>query len=142
MPVVSITRLRVRAWRYLPAFFLRALRIARQASTSDGSVAVALLRDRRNTFWTGTIWSDEAAMKAFMHAPPHGPAMRKLLEWCSEAALVHWTQDSPVLPSWEVAHQRLEREGRPSKVNHPSDVHNLHRFPPPTTRRTAQVRLK
>ncbi len=31
-------------------------------------------------------------MKAFMHAAPHGPAMRKLLNWCDEAALVRWTQ--------------------------------------------------
>lgn len=140
--IVSITRLRVRAWRYLPVFFLRTLRIARQASAADGNLAVALIRDRRNTFWTGTIWSDEAAMKAFMHAPPHGPAMRRLLDWCDEASLVHWTQDNADLPSWEAAHRRIEQHGRRSKVNYPSDAHNANRFPPPTTRRTAQVRLK
>ena len=95
--IVSVTRLRVRAWRYLPAFFLSTLRIARQASTADGNVAVAL---------------------------------------------VHWTQDRADLPSWEAAHRRLEQDGRRSKVNYPSDAHTAHRFPPPTTRRTAQVRLK
>ncbi len=81
-------------------------------------------------------------MKAFMHATPHGPAMRKLLEWCDEASLVHWTQDTAELPSWEVAHERLERDGRPSKVNHPSPAHTAHRFPAPTTRRTARLRIK
>src|SRR5438034_3875232 len=90
MPVVSITRLRVRSWRYLPQFFIRTLLIARQAGRSAGNLAVTLLRDRHNTFWTGTIWSDEAAIKTFMHAAPHGPAMRKLLEWCDEASLVGW----------------------------------------------------
>jgi hypothetical protein len=140
--IVSITRLRVRAWRYLPVFFLRTLSIARQASAANGNVAVALLRDRRNAFWTGTVWSDEAAMKAFMHAPPHGPTMRRLLDWCDEAALVHWTQDRADPPTWEDAHRRLEQDGRPSKVHYPSDAHNAHRFPPPTARRTAQVRLK
>ncbi|HMB79290.1 MAG TPA: hypothetical protein VKI43_04460 [Vicinamibacterales bacterium] len=52
-----------------------------------------LLRESRHTFWTCTIWSLEAAMKAFMHATPHGPTMRRLLEWCDEASLVHWSQD-------------------------------------------------
>ena len=60
MPIVSITRIRVRSWSYLPAFFVQTLRIARQAARADGSLAVALLRDRRNTFWTSTSWSSEA----------------------------------------------------------------------------------
>jgi Domain of unknown function (DUF3291) len=142
MPVVSITRLRVRSWAYLPAFLVQTLRIGRQAARADGSLAVRLLRDRRNTFWTATIWSSEAAMKAFMHAKPHGPTMRSLLTWCNEAALVHWTQGDAILPTWEEAHHRLQQEGRPSKVNHPSAVHLAHTFPAPTTRRTAELRLK
>ena len=67
-------------------------------------------------------------MKAFMHAKPHGPTMRSLLEWCDEAALVHWTQAGAELPSWEEAHARLQKEGRPSKVNHPSAAHTAHAF--------------
>ena len=59
-------------------------------------------------------------MKAFMHAAPHGPVMRKLLEWCDEASLVHWTQESGAIPPWTEAHARLQRDGRTSKVNHPS----------------------
>jgi heme-degrading monooxygenase HmoA len=142
MAIVSITRLRVRHWWFLPQFFVYALRSARQAAAADGNLAVTLLRDRNNTFWTGTSWSDEAAIKTFMHAAPHGPAMRRLLEWCDEASLVRWTQDSHELPSWDVAHRRLEEEGRASKVNHPSPAHTAHRFPAPTTRRTAQLRIK
>jgi len=69
---------------YLPAFFIQTLRIARQAARADGR----LLRNSGNTFWTGTTWSSAAAMKVFMLAPPHGPAMRKLLDWCDEASLV------------------------------------------------------
>ena len=58
-------------------------------------------------------------MKTFMLAAPHGPAMRRLLEWCDEAALVHWTQTGSELPSWDEAHRRIQHEGRSSKVNHP-----------------------
>lgn len=92
MPIVSITRLRIRSWSYLPLFFFQALRIARQAARADGNLAVKMLADRRNTYWTSTSWASPESMKAFMLAKPHGPAMRSLLEWCDEAALVHWTQ--------------------------------------------------
>ena len=142
MPVVSITRLRVRSWSYLPMFLLATLRSARQATRSEGSLAVKLLLDRRNTFWTNTTWSSEAAMKAFMHARPHGPTMRKLLDWCDDAALVHWTQAGGELPSWEEAHRRIQQEGRPSRVNHPSAAHTAHAFPAPTPGLTRELRFK
>jgi len=142
MPVVSITRIRVRSWSYVPAFYFQTLRIARQAARAEGSLAVTLLRDHRNTFWTRTIWSSEDSMKAFMRAKPHGPTMRKLLEWCDEGALVSWTQAGADLPSWEEAHERIQREGRPSKVHHPSAAHAAHAFPAPTAGRTRELRFK
>ena len=66
MPFVSITRLRVRSWRFLPIFFIQAYRAGRQAAKADGNLAARLLREQRNTFWTMTGWSSEGAMKAFM----------------------------------------------------------------------------
>jgi len=134
MPSVSVTRLRVRRWWYLPAFVFRATRIARQARAARGNLGVKLLADRRKAFWTATLWTDDAAMKAFMLADPHKAAMPKLLEWCDEASLVRWTQDNTGLPSWEDAHRRLEAEGRQSKVNHPSDAHRALTFPAPKGR--------
>ena len=122
MAFISITRLRVRSWVYLPAFFLAAMRIARQAKSASGNLAVKVLRDRRNAFWTSTSWESEAAMRAFIVARPHGPAMRKLMEWCDEAAVVHWTQADPGLPSWTEAHARMQQDGHRSKVNHPSEA--------------------
>lgn len=142
MPFVSITRLRVRSWFYLPAFFVHTLRIARQAAKADGILAVRLLRDRGNTFWTGTSWSSEGAMRAFMLAKPHGPTMRRLLQWCDEAALVHWIQTGADLPSWDDAHRRMQHEGRPSKVNHPSAAHTAYRIPAPIRRPTRELRFK
>ncbi len=66
MAFVSITRLRVRSWRYLPMFAIYALKSAREAARADGNLTTRLLRDRRNTFWTGTVWTSDAAMKRFM----------------------------------------------------------------------------
>ena len=133
MPVISITRLRVRSLYYLPSFALRTLRIALQAKNADGNLATSLLRDRHHVYWTATSWSSEAQMKAFMLVSPHGPAMRKLLDWCDEAALVHWTQADPELPSWPEAK---------SKVNHPTEAHLAHALPAPDSSPTRALRLR
>jgi hypothetical protein len=142
MPVISITRLRVRSWRYLPAFYASVIRTARQTRNSPGNLAVRIFADKRKTFWTSTSWESESAMRAFMLAKPHGHIMRKLLEWCDEASLVHWTQPDPALPSWPEAHRRLIAEGRPSKVNHPSPAHTAHNLPPPGTNLRGELRIK
>ena len=123
MPLVSITRLRVRSWRYLLPFIYFSIRSSRQAKVAEGNLAVSLLRDSNNTYWTRTVWTTEAAMKSFMLAGAHQQVMPRLLEWCDEAAVVHWGQDSDREPDWEEAHRRLQEEGRRSKVKHPSPEH-------------------
>ena len=80
---------------------------------------MSLLRDTHNTFCTRSVWVTESAMKAFMLAGPHRQVMRRLLEWCDEAALVHWEQETDQEPDWQQAHRRLQVEGRRSKVNPP-----------------------
>jgi len=139
---VSITRLRVRSWLYLPMFALYALKSAREAARADGNLTTKLLRDRRNTFWTGTMWTSDAAMKRFMLSGAHRKAMNKLPHWCDEAALVHWTQESAALPTWQEACARLQHEGRPSNVSYPSSTHTAHQFPEPRVRAVDELRLK
>ncbi len=81
-------------------------------------------------------------MKAFMNSGAHGLVMRKLLRWCDEAAVAHWTQEGTELPSWEDAHKRLQREGRRSKVNHASPAHTAYEIAAPITGRTGWLRFK
>ena len=57
MPLVSITRLRVRSFRYLPAFLVGSLRAARAAKNTTGNLAVSVLSDANLAFWTRTLWS-------------------------------------------------------------------------------------
>jgi heme-degrading monooxygenase HmoA len=140
MPLVSITRLRVRSWRDLPAFLIEAFRSARQARTAPGNLAVTLLYDQDRTFWTRTLWSEEAAMRAFMLAGAHRAVMPRLLDWCDEAAVAHWTQDDAAPPAWEEAHRRMQQDGRRSRVNHPSERQQRFAFPVP--RRGAELRIK
>lgn len=140
--LISVTRLRIRSWLYFPSFALHANRSAKQAAAAPGNLSVHLLRDRKNTYWTMTAWADEAAMKTFMSAGAHGAVMRKLLDWCDEAALVHWTQESAELPDWIDAHRRLQQEGRRSKVRHPSANHTAFLFPPPAVAATRLQSMK
>jgi quinol monooxygenase YgiN len=131
MPYVAITRLRVRSWRYLPMFLLQSFRADRQAKAASGNLAADVLADANWTFWTRSVWSDEAAMRAFMTAPPHRNIMPRLIEWCDEAALAHWTQDTAEPPSWQEVHSRLMKDGRRSRVAHPSAQQDKFEFPSP-----------
>jgi hypothetical protein len=140
MPFVSITRLRVRSWRYLPAFIIQSLRSAWEAKAAPGSISVCVLSDTDLAFWTRTVWGEEAAMRAFMLAGVHRRVMPRLLEWCDEAAVTHWNQDAFEPPSWPECHRRLQEEGRPSKVNHPSQAQLRFEIPAPPT--TTELRFK
>jgi len=131
MVFVSVTRLRVRSIFYLPQFLWYAWKSQRQAQRAPGLVAGQVTRDARNAFWTMTAWENDRAMEAFRIEGAHREAMPKLLDWCDEAALVHWTQQTRELPSWQEAYERLVKDGRPSKVKHPSAAHLSHHLPPP-----------
>jgi heme-degrading monooxygenase HmoA len=124
----------------LPVFLIGAFRSARQAKNAPGNLAVSLLSDSNFTFWTRTLWDDERSMRAFMLAGAHRSIMPRLLQWCDEAAVAHWLQDSPEPPSWQEAYRRLQQEGRASKVDYPSAAQSRFEVPPPKT--TRELRLK
>jgi heme-degrading monooxygenase HmoA len=131
MPVVSITRLRVRSWKFMPGFAVYAVRSRMQASRAKGNCGMKLMREPGNVFWTATLWESDEAVKKFMVAHPHGEAMRRLLEWCDEASVARWSQDSAELPDWQEAHRRMQGEGRRSKVRFPSAAHERLEIPAP-----------
>lgn len=142
MVLIAITRLRVGAWCYLPAFFVQALRSALQARAAPGNTAVSVLREAHRTFWTPTAWVDEKAMRTYMSEGVHRSAMRSLAVWCDEASVAHWMQELEQPPSWETVHYRMQREGRPSRVNRPTEAHVAYRIPPPLVRPSGVVRFR
>lgn len=131
MALISVTRLRVRSWGYLLQFVREALKSARQAEQSSGFLGGRLLRNRENAFWTLTAWEDEKPMNTYRTGGPHRHVMPKLLIWCDEAAVVHWNQESSELPSWQMAHQHMLKEGKLSKVNYPSAAQVANHIPVP-----------
>ncbi|MBI1180304.1 MAG: DUF3291 domain-containing protein [Alphaproteobacteria bacterium] len=130
MVLVSVTRLRLRSWRYLPGFILWSGRAIRQARAASGNLHAAVMRDRHGGFWTCTVWESEAAMRRFMLSGAHRRAMPRLAAWCEAAARVHWSQQTAEPPSWHEAWLRLRDEGRPSRLDHPSPAHLAHEIPP------------
>ena len=120
MALVSITRLHLRSLLFLPMFVWRVSAINRQLRASAGFVQGRLGNELPYGFWTMTMWQDESAMNSYRITPPHLHAMPKLLEWCDEAAVVRWNQESSELPDWEAAEKKMAESGRLSKVNHPS----------------------
>ena len=56
--------------------------------------------------------------------------MRLLSEICSEAAIVRWSQETPDMPTWEQAHQRMLADGKLSHVKHPSPLQAAGRTAP------------
>src|ERR1700733_7105751 len=92
MIFVSLTRLRLRSFRFVPVFVLYMLRSLRQVKKATGFQHGALLADRRWTFWTMTAWDSHESMRQYMTTGSHKNAMPHLLYWCDEASVAHWNQ--------------------------------------------------
>jgi hypothetical protein len=131
MALISVTRLRLRSIWFLPQFFWLTWWSFRQAQQAEGNLRTQVAQDAKLAFWTITAWRDLEAMRNFMSSGAHRQAMPKLVNWCDEAALVHWQQDTDQLPSLAVAYQRLSTEGRPSKLRYPSPAHLTHQLAAP-----------
>jgi hypothetical protein len=131
MAFISVTRLRLRSVRYLPPFLWHTLRSLRQAQRAPGNLSTKTRRAPDGAYWTLTAWDAEAAMRAYRNSGAHKGAMPKLLEWCDEASVGHWEQESSGLPDWREAHRRMFETGRLSKVNHPSERQRAGEMPAP-----------
>ena len=139
MPLVSLTRLRIRSIRFLPGFALYTMQAQRQLKRANGHLAGKLLADRSFTFWTLTAWDSEASMRAYMTNGAHKRAMPHLLNWCDQASVAHWTQPEMELPPWEEADRRMRANGRISKVRHPDPDHASLNYRAPRT--SGSIRL-
>jgi len=122
MTHVSITRLRLRSALYEVPFIWHALRSNAQARRAEGCLAITTRR-QSGVYWTLSVWTNKAAMRAFMLSGAHRTAMPKLAGWCDEASVSSWQQEGNALPAWTDAEQRMAREGRISKVDNPSPAH-------------------
>lgn len=128
---VSVTRLRVRWVIFLPQFLWKTQFAKSQAQKASGYLGGKLLVDAHRAYWTLTAWESEKAMKAYRGSGAHGSVMRKLAEWCEEAAYTHWESSNATIPEWIEAYDRLVDSGKLSRVTHPSAAHEARQFASP-----------
>ena len=77
--VAMASRLPLRRHRAVPGFLRDTLRIRRQLAGSPGLVGYGLKADLlRKTFWTFSVWEDQAAIDAFARTDPHREVVRRL----------------------------------------------------------------
>ncbi len=98
---VSVTGFRPKGPLSLPAFWWRTLTSLAQARKSPGIVALAA-RVVDGTYYTMTVWSDEANMRRFVTSGAHRRAMKNF-RTLGAGKTYGYTCDH--VPDWQSAHQ-------------------------------------
>ncbi len=120
MPVVPVTRLRLRSWRFLLPFFRHASRSLRQARAAPGNLFAEVRKSRGLAFCSASVWRDEPALSSDYRSGARQRAMPKLRPWCDQAVTVRFEQDGDTLPGCEELARRLATDGRLFPLLHPS----------------------
>jgi hypothetical protein len=120
--LASVTRLRLRSWRFLLPFVIHASRSHKQAQAAQGCGVVVTRKTAGLAFWTLSVWESEAQLRAYLGSEPHRSAIPKLFPWCDEAATTHWGVESSRLPEWTEATAKLLAQGRLLRVRFPSEA--------------------
>lgn len=131
MPLIVVTRLRLRNADQLNDFFAAAVAVLEQSKGADGNLGADVLADANNAWWTVTAWQDRDHMNAFVGAQPHLGTMDNLDTWCDQAHFVDWEQDSAELPDWQISYQKLIADGQLGQLTNADPGHATRDFPPP-----------
>jgi len=131
MPVIVVTRLRLRDPALFDEFFGHAVAVAEQAQNSPGNLGADVLAEANNTYWTRTAWQERASMDGFVGAEPHLATMNRIDDWCDEATFVDWEQAGADMPDWQEAYRRLVADGQMSSLTHGTQANQSLDFPAP-----------
>ena len=71
----SASRLPLKSYRFIPGFMRDTMRIRRQLGQAAGLVGYTLNAGlARKTFWTFSVWVDQASLDQFAERNPHRAA--------------------------------------------------------------------
>ena len=131
MPVIVVTRLRLKDPALFDEFFASAIAVTEQAQSSAGNLGADVLAEANNTYWTRTAWQERVLMNAFVGAEPHRRTMSRISDWCDEATFVDWEQAGADLPDWQDGYRRLVASGQGATLTQATDAHHSRQFPAP-----------
>ena len=131
MPLIVVTRLRLKDPALQDEFFTDAVAAIEQAQKAEGNLGTDALADADNTWWTVTAWQERRLMHAYVGSDPHRGIMAHLDRFCDEATFVGWEQDSPGLPDWQTNWRHLVADGTAARLTEPSGAHQTREFPAP-----------
>jgi len=131
MPVIVVTRLRLRDPDLLDEFFTHAVASIEQASNSPGNLGVDALAEAHDTWWSVSAWQDRSQMRSFVGSEPHLGTEALLDHLCDEATFADWEQASPELPDWQTSWRRLVADGQSATLTNQSDANESRAFPAP-----------
>ena len=97
-------------WRISWLLLFFTLSIMKQLRRSAGLVSYSLYTKLlAGHFWTLSVWEDESALQAFVHAAPHVDSMRALIPHMGPTRFVRWTALGTGIPiSWDDALRRRD----------------------------------
>jgi heme-degrading monooxygenase HmoA len=131
VPVIVVTRLRLKDPALLDEFFVDAVAAIEQAQKSQGNLGVDALADANNEWWSVSSWQDRDPMNAFVSSEPHRTIMGRIDRYCDEATFVDWEQPGAGLPDWQASHRHLAADGQAAQLSSPSAANATRAFPAP-----------
>jgi quinol monooxygenase YgiN len=131
MPVIVVTRLRLKDPVLLDEFFTDAVAAIEQAQKAEGNLGADALADADNAWWSVSSWRARDLMEAFVGTDPHQEISTRLDRYCDEATFADWEQDSPDLPDWQTSWRHLVADGQAAELSHPSAANQTRAFPAP-----------
>jgi quinol monooxygenase YgiN len=131
MPIIVVTRLRLRDPSLLDEFFTHAAAVLEQAMKSEGNLGADALAEAHDAWWSVTAWQDRAHMDSYVNTDPHVSTEGLLDHLCDEATFVDWEQASPQLPDWQTSWRHLVSDGRSATLTNESEANQTRAFPAP-----------
>ena len=112
--VAMASRLPLKRRRSIPGFLRDTLAIRRQLARADGLVGYALDAElAHKTFWTFSVWEDQASLDAFASSEPHSAIIRRLRPLMGQTRFEFFPVPGASLPrTWDQMKAPLRSERR------------------------------
>jgi heme-degrading monooxygenase HmoA len=109
------SRLPLRRRRSIPGFLRDTLAIRRQLARAHGMVGYALDAElARKTFWTFSVWEDQASLDAFAASGPHRAITRRLRPLMGQTRFESFQIPGSDLPmTWDQMKAPVRSQGGP-----------------------------